>query len=64
MRRLRTMAGRVLNETASGTDVTDEYVDLESKLENPEATRGRIRAFLEQATKVEELLEVNGSSRR
>lgn len=48
------------NEALSlGTDVTGEYVDLESKLENLEVTRGRIRTFLEQATKVEELLEVN-----
>lgn len=59
MRCLRTMVDRVLNETASGTDVTDEYVDPESKLENLEAISGRIRTFLEQATEVEELPEVN-----
>jgi len=59
MRRLRTMADRVLNELASGEDVTDEYVDLGSKVVNLEATRDRIRTFLEQATTVEESLEVN-----
>jgi len=59
MRRLRTMADRVVSETASGTDVTDEYVDLGSKLENLQATRDRIRTFLDQATTVEESLEVN-----
>lgn len=59
MRRLRTLADRVLDESASGTDVTDEYVDLGAKLENLQATRDRIRTFLEQATSVEESLEVN-----
>ncbi len=48
------------NEALSlGTGVTGEYVDLESKLENLEATRRRLRASLKQATKVEELPEVN-----
>ena len=59
MRRLRTMADRVLSELASGEDVTDEYVDLGSKLENLQATRDRIRTFLDQATTVEESLQVN-----
>jgi hypothetical protein len=39
--------------------VTDEYVDLKSRLTNLEATRDRIREFLEQATTVEEALKVN-----
>ena len=41
LRRLRELAVRVLDETASGQDVTDEYVDLESRLENLTATRDR-----------------------
>lgn len=57
--RLRGIAIRVLNEQASGEDVTEEFVDLESRLRNLEATRDRIRTFLEQAKTVDEALEVN-----
>jgi hypothetical protein len=59
MRRLRELAVQVVDERASGEDVTDEYVDLESRLENLEATRDRIRQFLEQAETVEEAVMVN-----
>jgi hypothetical protein len=59
MRRLRGLASRVLDEQASGTDVSDEYVDLASRLRNLEATEIRIRAFLDQAETVEESLQVN-----
>jgi hypothetical protein len=57
--RLRDLATRVLDETASGEDVTDQYVDLQSRLRNLEATRDRIRSFLDRADTIEELLEVN-----
>ncbi len=59
LRRLREIAVRVLNESSSGEDVTDEYVDQESRLENLKATRDRIREFLDQAKTVEEALKVN-----
>ncbi len=59
IRRLRAMSIRVLDETAAGQDVTDEYVDLQSRLRNLEATRDRIREFLDQAKSVEEALQVN-----
>ena len=52
MRRLRGIALKVDDERASGQDVTDEYVDLESRLRNLEATRDRIREFLDQAQNV------------
>jgi hypothetical protein len=58
-RRVRALAVRVLNETASGQDVSDEYVDLQSRLTNLEATAARIREFLAQAKTVEEALKVN-----
>jgi uncharacterized coiled-coil protein SlyX len=59
MRRLRNLAVQVIDEKASGKDVTDEFVDLQSRLENLEATRDRIRSFLDQAKTVEEALQVN-----
>ncbi|HEY3310522.1 MAG TPA: DUF4349 domain-containing protein [Anaerolineales bacterium] len=59
MRRLRGLAVRVLDENASGQDVTSEYVDLQSQLGNLEATRDRIRTFLADAKTVEESLRIN-----
>jgi hypothetical protein len=59
LRRLRALAIKVLSENASGTDVTDQYVDLESRLRNLEATEIRLRALLDKAEKVGEALQVN-----
>jgi hypothetical protein len=59
MRRLRGVAVRVLDENATGEDVTDQYVDLQSQLVNLEATRARIQEFLKDAKTVEEALRVN-----
>ena len=59
MRRLRGLAVDVLDETATGEDVTDQYVDLQSQLTNLEATRARIQEFLKDAKTVDEALRVN-----
>ena len=58
-RRLRGLTVEVQNDTASGQDVSQEYVDLQSRLINLEATAARIRDFLKDAKKVEEALQVN-----
>jgi hypothetical protein len=57
--RLRELAIRVLDENASGEDVTDQYVDLQSQLQNLEATRARIQEFLKDAKTVDEALRIN-----
>ena len=59
MRRLRGLAIRVLDENATGQDVTDQYVDLQSQLTNLEATRDRIKGFLDRAKTVDEALQIN-----
>jgi hypothetical protein len=59
MRRLRSLAVQVVDETASGEDVTDQFVDLQSQVQNLEATRDRIRGFLDQAKTVDEALRIN-----
>ncbi|MBN1220568.1 MAG: DUF4349 domain-containing protein [Anaerolineae bacterium] len=59
LRRLKDLAISVTNESVSGQDVTDEYVDLRSRLTNLEATADRIRTFLEQTQTVKESLEVS-----
>ncbi len=58
MRDLRGL-GQVTNESSSGTDVTDEFVDLNSRMTNLQLTRDRLRSFLDQATNVAETLAVN-----
>lgn len=58
---LQGLAQKVLSRTISGDDVTEEFVDLESRLRNLEATRDRLLSFLDKATKVEDALAVNQS---
>jgi hypothetical protein len=57
--RLRGLAVRVVDEVASGDDVTEQYVDLQSQLQNLEATRARIQEFLKDAKTVDEALRIN-----
>src|SRR5512141_1634861 len=59
LRRLRGLAVRVLDENATGEDVTDQYVDLQSQMTNLEATRDRIKSFLAAAKTVDEALRIN-----
>jgi Domain of unknown function (DUF4349) len=59
LQRIREAAGRVISEQASGVDVTQEFVDVQSQIANLQATEARIREFLKQATSVEEALKVN-----
>jgi hypothetical protein len=57
--KLRDLAVRVVDEVASGDDVTEQYVDLQSQLTNLEATRARIQEFLQDAKTVDEALRIN-----
>jgi hypothetical protein len=57
--RLRDLSLRVVDESAGGQDVSEEYVDLQSRLNNLESTRDRIRGFLDQAQTVDESLRIN-----
>jgi len=59
LNRFRDLSIRVLDENASGEDVTDQYVDLQSQLVNLEATRARIQEFLADAKTVDEALRIN-----
>lgn len=49
----------VSSESISGQDVTEEFVDLDARLGNLEATADRVRAFLDDAKRVEDALNVN-----
>ena len=59
LQRLRGLSIKVIDETETGEDVTDKYVDLQSQLTNLEATRDRIRGFLDNAKTVDEALKIN-----
>ena len=55
---LRALAVRVTSESTSTQDITEEYVDLQSRLKNAEATEGQYLALLEQAEEVEDILSI------
>jgi hypothetical protein len=59
LQRFRDLSIRVLDENATGEDVTDQYVDLQSQLQNLEATQARIQEFLKDAKTVDEALKIN-----
>ena len=60
---IRKVASRVDNETMSSEDVTDQYVDLEARLRNLEATEAELRELLKtvraNSRKASEILEVH-----
>ena len=56
---LKQLAVKVQSLSVSGQDVTEEFVDLESRLRSLRATETRLLEFLRQAKTVEEALLVN-----
>ena len=56
--------GDVYNESASGQDVTEEFFDLNARLENLQATQERLRTFLSETTDVKDTLEVDRELRQ
>lgn len=50
--------GTVLSQSESSTDVTEQAIDMEARLKNLRAEEERLRSFLDRATKVSDLLEV------
>ncbi len=58
MGRLRELATKVDSEVSSSRDVTDEYVDHQSRLRNLAASEEQLLELLGQTAKVEELLLV------
>ncbi len=50
--------GKVLSQSAAESDVTQQHVDLAARLKNLQAEEVRLRGFLDKATKVSEMLEI------
>lgn len=58
LERLRAMATTVRRESVSGQDVTDQYVDLRSRLRHLEAKEKQLLEFLDRAEDTEAVLAV------
>ncbi len=56
---VRHIALKIESDTAGSSDVSEQYVDLESRLRNLESTAARIREFLGKAQTVDEALKIN-----
>ena len=56
--RLRPLAIAIPDESTDSVDVTEEYVDLEARLHNLEATEAQYLALLQKAEAVEDILMV------
>jgi len=54
----RELAVKVVSETVSGRDVTDEYVDIEARLATLLKTKAKFEEILAKAQKVQDILEV------
>jgi hypothetical protein len=52
-------AGKLLESNVSGQDVTEEYVDLESRLKSKRVVEERLLSFMEKAEKTEDLLTIS-----
>ncbi|SDK29636.1 DUF4349 domain-containing protein [Sediminibacillus albus] len=52
-------SSKVLENSITGQDVTEEYVDLQSRLKTKQAVEERLLAFMEEAKKTEDLLKIS-----
>ncbi|WP_409275418.1 DUF4349 domain-containing protein [Neobacillus sp. SCS-31] len=52
-------AAEVLDRSIRGEDVTEQYVDLESRLKSKRAVEARLLDFMKGATKTEDLLQIS-----
>jgi len=55
---LRDMAVKVESEQTSSQDVTEDYIDLQARLANAEATEQQYLALLDKATDVDDILSI------
>lgn len=61
---LRNLAVRVTSEHVSSQDITEEYIDLEARLKNAQATEAQYLALLDKAQDVEDILRIYESLSR
>ena len=61
---LRKLAVRVKSESTNSQDVTEQYIDLQARLKNAEATENQYLTLLEKAEEVEDILRIYDSLSR
>ncbi|MFG2353435.1 DUF4349 domain-containing protein [Streptomyces sp. NPDC048521] len=52
--------GRLVDRTAEAVDVTDQVVDVDSRIRSQRASVNRIRALMDQATKLSDVVALEG----
>ena len=52
-------AAKILERNVTGQDVTEQYVDLESRLKSKQAVEERLLAFMKNAQKTDDLLKIS-----
>ncbi|AWW37052.1 lipoprotein [Streptomyces sp. AS58] len=57
-------AGRLLDRTAKARDVTDQVVDVESRISTQRASVARIRELMDRATKLSDVVQLEGELSR
>jgi hypothetical protein len=53
-------AGKLLDRTAKAQDVTDQVVDVESRIASQRASVARVRELMDRATKLSDVVELEG----
>jgi hypothetical protein len=53
-------AGKLLERSAKAEDVTDQVVDVESRIKSQRASVARVRALMDQATKLSDVVTLEG----
>lgn len=54
----RGLAVKVVSENISGDDITDQYIDIEERIDRLEKTKARLEEIMDSAETVEEILQV------
>ncbi|MCM3667587.1 DUF4349 domain-containing protein [Mesobacillus maritimus] len=56
---IESAAAKVINRHVTGQDVTEEYVDLESRLRSKQSVEKRLMEFMKNAKETEDLLKIS-----
>ncbi|WNB90787.1 DUF4349 domain-containing protein [Bacillus sp. NEB1478] len=59
LKQVKSLSKGTPNERVSGEDVTEEYVDLASRLKAKEQVRDRLETFMKDAKRTEDLLKIS-----
>ncbi|PZG97942.1 DUF4349 domain-containing protein, partial [Streptomyces sp. NTH33] len=57
-------AGKLLDRTAKARDVTDQVVDVESRIKSQQASVARVRALMDKATRLSDVVTLEGELSR